>query len=163
MVWHQREGRQAQLVKYFEQSDRRGMWGYARGVFKVLWRKEQIELQLTIDGKRMERKAWMVVMANSRLYGTGIAINPDGSVYDGRFEIVLLKRLSLFEIIKMMIRNRRFNRRKTEIISAEHVQIKTKSPVYFQVDGEYLGEVTSLEAHIEKGAVDMVVGDIQRG
>jgi diacylglycerol kinase family enzyme len=155
-------GLNAQLVKHFEHSGRRGMWGYAREVIKVLRRKEQIELELVIDGKRMVRKALMVVMANARLYGTGIAINPGGSVYDGRFEIVLLKRLSLFEIIKMIIRNRRFNKRKTEIISAERVQLTTKSPAYFQVDGEYIGEVTSLEAHIEKGAVDMVVGDVEQ-
>ena len=152
-------GLNAQLVKYFEQGDRRGMWGYARGAFRVLWRKEQITVELTVDGKKMQRKAWMVVIANARLYGTGIAINPDGSVHDGRFEVVLLKRLSVLEVIKMIVRNRRFNRHKTEVLSAEHVQLKTASPVYFQVDGEYIGKVTELEAHIEKGAVDMVMGE----
>ena len=152
-------GINAQLVKYFEQGDRRGMWGYARGVIKVLRRKEQICFELIADGRQIERKAWMVVLANARLYGTGIAINPGGDVHDGRFEVVLLKRLSPLEILKMIIRNRRFNKRKTEILSVERVQIKTTAPVYFQVDGEYLGEVTSLEAHIEKGAVEMVMGE----
>jgi diacylglycerol kinase family enzyme len=57
----------------------------------------------------------------------------------------------------MIIRNRRFNKRKTEIISVERVRIKTAAPVFFQVDGEYLGELSELEAHIEKGAVEMVM------
>ncbi len=151
-------GLNAQLVKYFELSGRRGKWGYAREVMNVFRRKEQINLVIEAGSVRMQRTAWMVVFANARLYGTGIAINPGGDVHDGRFEVVLLKQLSLLEILKMMIRNRRFNKKKTEVLSVERVKITTNAPVYFQVDGEYIGEVTSLEAHIEKGAVDMVVG-----
>ena len=151
-------GLNAQLIKYFEQSDRRGMWGYAREVFKVMRRKEQIILQLTADGRQLERIAWMVVIANARLYGTGAAINPDGSVHDGKFEVVLLKQLSIFEIIKMVLRNRRLNRKKTEILSVEKLQLKTGAPACFQVDGEYIGAVDTVEANIEQGAVDMVVG-----
>ena len=44
------------------------------------------------------------------------------------------------------------------VISVEKLRIRTNAPVYFQVDGEYIGEVSSLDAHIEKGAVDMVTG-----
>jgi diacylglycerol kinase family enzyme len=136
------------------------MWGYAREVFRVLRRKEQIHLELVVDGQHLKRTAWMVVMANARLYGTGVAINPDGSIHDGHFEVVLLKRLSPLEILKMIIRNRKFNRRKTEVLTAEHMNLTTTAPVYFQVDGEYIGKVKELEAHIEKGAVDMVMGEV---
>lgn len=154
-------GLNAQLVKYFEESETRGMWGYAKEAFKVMRSKEQIDMELTVDGKRLERTAWMAIIANSRLYGTGAAVNPDGNVYDGRFEIVLIKQLSLWEILKMLLRNRRLNRKKTEILSAERVAIKTDKPIYFQVDGEYIGEVRALQATIEKGAVDMVVSNPQ--
>ncbi len=150
-------GMNAQLVKYFEQSDGRGMWGYAREVLKVLRKKQRISMTLEIDGKRLEREAWMVVIANSRLYGTGIAINPDGSVHDGAFEIVLLKQLSFWEILKMTLRNRRFNKKKVEILTAKKARVVTKSPVYFQVDGEYICECAELECTIEPGAVDMVM------
>lgn len=150
-------GLNAHLVKYFEQGGSRGMWGYAREVIKVLRRKERISLTLELDGEKIQREAWMVVIANSRVYGTGVAINPDGSVFDGRFEIVLLKRLSLWEILKMIIRNRRFNRKKVEIFSGERARITTSAPAYFQVDGEYICECNKLECMIEKGAIDMVV------
>lgn len=152
-------GLNAQLIKYFEQSDSRGMWGYVREVFKVMRRKEQINLQLIADGRQLERTAWMVVIANARLYGTGAAINPDGSIHDGKFEVVLLKQLSIFEIIKMVLRNRRLNRKKTEILSVEKLQLRTDAPVYFQVDGEYIGTVDAVEANIEREAVDIVVGN----
>ncbi len=152
-------GMNAQLVKYFEQSDRRGMWGYAREVFKVLRRKEKIVLSIDVDGRTLEREAWMVVIANSRLYGTGVAINPDGSVHDGHFEIVLLKQLSFFEMLKMVLRNRRFNRRKVEVIACERATLKAQSPAYFQIDGEYICECAELRCVIDKGAVEIVSGE----
>jgi diacylglycerol kinase (ATP) len=133
------------------------MWGYIREVFKVLRRKQRIVLSLEIDGKKMEREAWMVVIANARLYGTGMAINPDGSMHDGYFEVVLLKQLSLFEIIKMILKNRRFNRKKVEVFSCKHAKVKTESEVYFQVDGEYICECKELDCVIEPGAVEMVI------
>lgn len=154
-------GMNAQLVKYFEQSDRRGMWGYAREVLKVLRKKEKISMKLEIDGKTLEREAWMVVIANSRLYGTGVAINPDGSVHDGVFEIVLLKQLSPWEILKMVLRNRRFNKKKVEVLVAKKAKVVAESPVYFQVDGEYICECTELECAIEAGAVEMIIPDAQ--
>lgn len=153
-------GLNAQLIKYFEQSDRRGMWGYVREVFKVLRRKEKMSLSIEADGKKIEREAWMVVLANAALYGTGIAINPDGSIHDGKFELVLMKQISLFEILKMILRNRRFNRKKTEVLCVEKARIRTKAPAFFQVDGEYIGEVTEVICSMEKGAVEMVVGKI---
>lgn len=152
-------GLNAQLIKYFERSDRRGMWGYAREVFKVWGRKQKMTLSLEVDGKKMEREAWMVVIANAALYGTGVAINPDGSIHDGRFELVLMKKISGLEILKMIMRNRRFNRSKTEVLCVEQAVIRSKSPAYFQVDGEYMGEVTEVTCRVEKGAVEMVTGN----
>jgi diacylglycerol kinase family enzyme len=152
-------GLNAQLVKYFEQSNSRGMWGYVKEAFKVFWRKEKISLTIEVGGKKLERETWMLVVANARLYGTGVAINPEGSLYDGRFELVLLKRLSFLEILKMMLKNRPFNKHKVEVISAEQASIRTEAPAYFQVDGEYICECTNLECTIEKAAIDIVTNN----
>lgn len=149
-------GLNAQLVKYFEQSDTRGMWGYTREAFKVFFRKEKIRLTIEVDGKKLDRETWMLVIANARLYGTGVAINPDGCLYDGHFELVLLKRLSFFEILKMILRHRRFNKHKVEVIEVKQATIKAERPVYFQVDGEYICECANLDCAIEKAAIDIV-------
>src|ERR1043165_4911543 len=138
-------GMNAQLVKYSEQADRRGMWGYVREVLKVLYRKQRISLNLTIDGREMQREVWMVVVANGRYYGTGVAINPEGSLSDGRFEVFLLKQLSPWEILKMILRHRPFNKRKVEVFSATRATIVAAAPAHFQVDGEYVCECDKLD------------------
>ncbi len=154
-------GLNAQLIKYFEQGGRRGMWGYVREAWKVWRRKEKFSLEIRADGNIMRREAWMIVVANSRLYGTGLAINPQGSIYDGRFELVIMRQISLAEIMKMIIHNRRFDRRKTEVIRVfDNASIRTDRPAFFQVDGEYIGELREVRCHIERSAVMIVSGAV---
>src|SRR5687767_1549006 len=42
-------GLNAMLVKYFEESSKRGMWSYTKGVFKMLWNKQKIHATLITD------------------------------------------------------------------------------------------------------------------
>ncbi|HEY6954232.1 MAG TPA: diacylglycerol kinase family protein, partial [Flavisolibacter sp.] len=81
-------GLNALLVKNFEQSSSRGMWGYGKAVFKVLWKKPLMYLTIKTDKQEVRRKAYMVVIANAQTYGTGAIINPDGQLNDGFFEVV---------------------------------------------------------------------------
>jgi len=90
----------------------------------------------------------MVVVANSQKYGTGVAINPDGVMNDGKFEIVILKNLDLIVFSKILSGNMPVENGDVEIISTDKAVITTNSPASFQIDGEYCGEVTRLEVEI---------------
>ena len=83
-------GLNALLVKYFEASKVRGMWGYARSLFKMLWNKKKMRVSIQTDTETIKRKAYMVALANAEKYGTGAVINPHGDVADGEFEIVVV-------------------------------------------------------------------------
>jgi diacylglycerol kinase family enzyme len=147
-------GLNAQLVKYFDEAEQRGMVGYARQVARVMRNGHQMRLTIVQQGIEWKRKAWMLVFANARTYGTGALINPEGSLYDGRFELVLLKRRWFWEMIKMLVRRKPAkNDQLTEVLQVEHVTVRTTRAAHFQVDGEYLGKVTEVEAKIERGAV----------
>jgi diacylglycerol kinase family enzyme len=43
----------------------------------------------------------MIVIANSQKYGTGVTINPNGAMDDGKFELVILKNLDLVVLGKL--------------------------------------------------------------
>lgn len=150
-------GLNAQLVKQFEQSDTRGKWGYLKLVFGVLLKRKKLSLRITADGKLYRRKAFMIVLANARMYGMGTMINPDGDLRDGKMEIVIVKRVSLWELLKMLVKYRHFNPRKIEILQAEKVQIESEKNIWFQVDGEYLGEVKQVNAYVQKHALQIIL------
>lgn len=150
-------GLNAQLVKHYKQNNLRGRFGYLRGVLYVLRQHRQLRLTIEIGDERAHRVAFMVVLANARMYGTGAVINPDGNLSDGQFEVVVFRRLTIWEILKLFWRYRPFDPRQIEIFPATAVTIETHRRVYFQVDGEYRGRVDSLKAAIRPSALTILV------
>ena len=151
-------GLNAQLVKYFDDAEQRGMMGYARQVVRVMRNSRQMRLTIIQQGIEWKRKAWMLVFANARTYGTGALINPEGSLYDGRFELVLLKRRWFWEMVRMLVRRQSSkNEKLTEVLQVEHVTVRSTRAAHFQVDGEYLGKVKKVEAKIKRGSVTILL------
>lgn len=156
-------GLNALLVKHFERSGMRGKLGYARVVMKTLYSRQLIHVEIDNGAEVINREAFMIVLANARMYGTGARINPDGDLSDGVFEVVLVKKLSLTELLKMLFRHRPFNPKKTEIIRARKVNIATKRKMEFQIDGEYMGKVNTVQAEVLPGALTLFMPEEQHG
>ena len=141
-------GLNAMLVKYFEQSEKRGMWGYGKAVFKMLWLKQKMKVTIVADGQTIKRYAYMVAIANACKYGTGANINPDGDIADGKFEIVVIRKLNVFEICKAIFTDKSFHPKRIEVFSVKNAEILVHKKAYFQIDGEFMGKVTSVKARI---------------
>ncbi|HEY8689660.1 MAG TPA: YegS/Rv2252/BmrU family lipid kinase [Chitinophagaceae bacterium] len=150
-------GVNAQLVKYFSQGNLRGKLGYALKVFKVLWRKRTMDVTIQTNKEEIKRRAFMVVIANASKYGTGALINPEGNLGDGKFEIVVVRRINFISVLKMFLKFKRFNPKKVELFQAESAIITTAKKTHFQVDGEYLGRVNNVKAEIIKSQLKLIL------
>lgn len=142
-------GINADLVKNYEASDLRGFWGYAMQAYTTLKDAEEPFLaSITANNQTVKHTARMIVIANSQKYGTGVTINPNGSMNDGKFELIILKSLDLLLLGKIITGNMPIDSDDIVIISTEKAFIKTDRPVNFQIDGEYCGAQNELEIHI---------------
>lgn len=142
-------GLNAELVKNYENGSTRGKLGYALQVITTLTELEEpFSAKIEVNNETIECVARMIVIANSQKYGTGVTINPDGVMNDGKFEIVILKNLDLVVFGKIITGNIPVNSEDVEIISSDKAIITTTSPVSFQIDGEYIGEETELNIKI---------------
>lgn len=142
-------GINADLVKNYEESDLRGFWGYALQAYTTLKDAEEPFLaSITANNETVKHTARMIVIANSQRYGTGVTINPNGRMDDGKFELIVLKSLDLFLLGKIITGNMPIDSDDIVIISTEKAFIKTNRPVNLQVDGEYCGAQNELEIHI---------------
>jgi YegS/Rv2252/BmrU family lipid kinase len=150
-------GFNAQLIKYFDQGNLRGKLGYFLQVFKVLWRKKKMDVTINTNKEEIKRRAYMVVIANASKYGTGALINPEGDLADGLFELVVFRRIHFFSILKMFLQLKRFNPKKVELFQAETAVITSSNKVHFQVDGEYLGRVSTVKAEILKSQLRLIL------
>ena len=150
-------GINAQMIKYFEEGHIRGKLGYAKVVLKALWNRQRFTVWIDTENEQRKRKVFMAVIANASKYGTGALINPKGNLDDGKFELVLIKRISFFQILRMIFQRKNFNPKTVEFISFTKVKILSKHPVQFQVDGEYLGKSKKTEAQILHHSIQLIV------
>jgi len=150
-------GFNAFVVKKFEDANTRGMWGYMKATWKVLWDYSKMKVEMKVDNTAIQREAAMVVIANATKYGTGVVINPKGRLDDNYFEVVIIKKISVAEIFKMRFSHKAYHPHKTELLQIQSLEIKSDRRFHFQVDGEYLGKVKSVSAEILPDALEVLV------
>ena len=149
-------GFNASVIKIFEASKQRGMWGYVKAAWRVLWRHSLMQATIRTDKDTIRRDAAMIVIANATRYGSGAVINPAGRLDDDLFEIVIIRKVSFAEIFKMMVTHSPYDKTKTELYQSQSVQIQSRKKVHFQIDGEYLGKINKIDAVIIKDALNIV-------
>ncbi len=156
-------GFNAFVIKKFETGAGRGMWGYIKAAWKVLWQHSKMQVELQVNGQFVKRRAAMVVVANATKYGSGALINPEGKLDDDVFEVIVVRKISLAEIYKMMVTHLAYDPAKTEVYQTSSLQIKSRTRAHFQVDGEYLGRVKIIQAQLLPSALQMIVPGVNPG
>lgn len=142
-------GVNAEMIKNYENSSIRGKWGYAlQTVTTLIDLDDPFIATITGDFPTIECEARMIVIANSQKYGTGVSINPNGVMDDGKFELVILKNMDIVVLGKIITGNMPIDTNDVEIISTDKAFVTTNIPVSFQIDGEYCGTETKLNIEI---------------
>jgi len=150
-------GFNAYLVKRFDALPERGMWGYAKATWHALWSHKKMQVELKLKDETVKSAAAMVSIANATRYGSGLKINPDGKLDDELFEVILIKDYSYLEILKIWLTKLPFNPKKIEVFQTSEVKITSKYKAHFQIDGEYIGKVNTVEAKILPAAIAVIL------
>ncbi|WP_121665750.1 diacylglycerol/lipid kinase family protein [Mesonia aquimarina] len=152
-------GLNAELIKEFEGSNFRGKLGYALNSIPTLFQNEgPFDFSIETEKETLERKAIMLAFANSKKFGTGATVNPNGKIDDGIFEILIFKKFDVIEILKTLNEGAKLSSDFVEIIAVKKVIVKTKKPIDFQIDGEYCKAIKKVEAHILPKKLAIVTG-----
>lgn len=151
-------GLNAALIKNYEEGNIRGKLGYVIQSLPTLLKTDYpFDFKIKAEGETIERKAVLLAIANAKKYGTGSKINPSGSILDGKFEILIFKKLDLPQILKTFRENVAPDKDFLEIISVKEATIQCANDVPFQIDGEYRGSVREVEAKISTYKVKIAV------
>jgi diacylglycerol kinase (ATP) len=142
-------GLNAELIKNYEQGEIHGKWGYALNTITTLFDSgEPFTAKVKANNETFGYVARMIVIANAKKYGTGVVINPNGVMNDGKFELVILKNFDLIIFGQIISGNMPSDPDDVEIISTDKATIELNAPVSFQIDGEYCGTETKLDIKI---------------
>jgi diacylglycerol kinase (ATP) len=151
-------GLNAELIKNYEQGEIRGKLGYALHTISTLVGSgEPFTVKISANNDIVQCLAIMIVIANAKKYGTGVVINPNGVMNDGKFELVILKNLDLIVFGQIISGNMPLDSDDVQIISTDSAIIEINSPVSFQMDGEYCGTEKKLDIKILHKQVKVAV------
>lgn len=151
-------GLNAKLIKNYEKSAIHGRWGYFLQIFKTLSdRNELFKANIIIGNNIIECDTRMIVIANAQKYGTGVVINPGGMMNDGKFELIILKKLDLMVFGKIVLGKLSAESEFVYVFSTDKAVIKTDVPISFQIDGEFCGTETELEIRISPYKVRIAI------
>ncbi len=123
----------------------------------MLLKRKQFKAHITGDNQDINIEAFMIVIANARVYGTGAVINPEGVIDDGKFELVIVRKISFTEIFRLFLIRKPFNPKKIEIFQTTKAIITTKRKTDLQIDGEYKGKINKVIAEIIPSALNLMV------
>ncbi len=154
-------GINAELIKNFQNSNIRGKLGYILHSIPTLMKCEYpFEFEIEANGKQIVQTGVLLAIANARKFGTGANINPSGKLNDGFFELILFKTLNFVEIFKTLNDQITLDPEFAEIISTNSARINCKSPISFQIDGEYIGETNTVVAAMGPKKLEIAVPSI---
>ncbi|MEJ6980236.1 diacylglycerol kinase family protein [Pedobacter sp. P351] len=153
-------GFNASIVKRFDKDPKRGLWTYARHLYKELFLIDEYKFNITIDGKEIKRKAVSVTFANASKYGTGAVINPFGLVDDGKFELVIIKpfpKIHLLSITWKMFIGRLQTSEFVEVFSCRKAFVQTSKKTTLQIDGEVIGKTKEIDVEVIPQCITVLV------
>jgi diacylglycerol kinase (ATP) len=82
----------ALISKKFAKSVRRGLAMYSWLVTRHMWTYKEWEWDITIDGKQLNEKAFIVNIANGKQFGYNFKIAPMASYTDGWLDVIIIRK-----------------------------------------------------------------------
>ncbi|HMQ44469.1 MAG TPA: diacylglycerol kinase family protein [Mariniflexile sp.] len=152
-------GLNAKIVEAYNNDESRGFTTYAKYFIKEMGHVEVFNVKVAANNTVFEEKGIMLGICNGRKYGTGMPLTSMSNPMDGKFEIVLVKKMDVNTVAKagLSIFNEDFiDAENMQVISTEKATITFDEKKLLQLDGEIIGEFDTLDVEIIKSAVKLI-------
>ena len=139
----------------------RGLFGYVTLTIQEFLKFREFEITIREGGKSTIHNAFIIAIANSSQYGNNARIAPAASVRDGLLHINIVKKVPFYRLDFVYsffngdIQKSSF----CDILETASVELKTKTPVAYHVDGEACGLTDTFVIELLPGALNMLVPD----
>ena len=154
-------GVNAAMVENFAKEEGRGWAAYAKHFVDAVAKASPFAVSIEIEGKTYRHNAYSILIANTRMYGTGAIVNPEGNPHDGKFEIVVVTKNDWSGIVNLGLtaidpRALKALQGYAEIYKVTSAKISFEEPKMLQLDGEVIGNTKLIEAEIIPAGVQFI-------
>ena len=158
-------GFDAHIAEVFSKQKARGFFTYAKSAFGEIVKYKPRNYRFSIDGKKYERSAFMLSLANSSQYGNNAHVSPKASVQDGLLDVCIIKPFSIWRFPEMAIRmfTKTTDRSEfVEIVRGKHIVVSQLQPGPMHLDGEPFMITEDVEINVIPRSLKIIVGDNYR-
>lgn len=126
-------------------------WSYFKSVYRGFVKFKPYELTLEVDGnKKVYKKTWLAVVANSPYFGGGMKVAPGANRHNDDLEVVVIHGLKKFFVLMVFpliyfgwhIKIKKW----VSVYKGRHVKLESNVDTYVQYDGETLYPRRKIEA-----------------
>ncbi len=136
-----------------------GNAAYTLGTLWETFRLKTYPLVMELDGQQANQENIFIEISNTRYTGTSFLIAPDAEIDDGLLDIILLKKLSSFRLLKLfptIYSGRHVEFDEIETCQAKIIRLESPVGMPLTVDGEFRGQ-TPVEIRCLPGALQLMV------
>lgn len=152
-------GFDALIAKKFEGSHKRGFISYVKLVLKEVFKYNPINVSIDANGQVRKLPVFLCTIANTSEFGNGFIVSPKSDATDGKFEVVILKPFSFWNIPGMLFRyfsGRSDHSGLTEIIKTDHATLVLPHS-YGQIDGEPISSGKKVQVDVVPRSLRIIV------
>ena len=143
----------------------KGKSAYIWAVVKTAAMYKSIPLKISLNGRVIEEKIFMVSICNSKSEGGGFIVAPDAKNNDGLFDVTIIRHIGYMKLLlnlnKVLTGN--INEvQEVDTYTGESIIIESEFPMPVHVDGEVIAlNAHKVEASILKSALKVVGNSVQ--
>lgn len=118
-----------------------GQIAYIAAAVKSLIKHKGIRVKVRIDGNEIEEDMLLMAVANGKYYGGGLLPAPRAEIYDGLFDICLIRNIPKYKFIGLAPKYMKGNLDGVEearCIRGKRIELESDDDFYVNVDGEIL-------------------------
>ncbi|PBQ31874.1 hypothetical protein CNR22_08855 [Sphingobacteriaceae bacterium] len=155
-------GFDAHIGNLFAAMTKRGLQGYIKITFRELFKYRAKKYTLEFNGQKIERKAFLITVANAGQYGNDFYIAPQANMEDGLFHIAILKpfnALQVFGLMAKILMKKAHLSKHIETYVTDKVKITRdeKDCIHFDGDPEFTDREVVFEN--KKQTLNAIVGE----
>ena len=134
----------------FSKFGKRGLSSYLKVIIRELPALKSQPFELIMDGKSIQKQAYLIGFANGSQWGNNAYIAPLADITDGIMDVVIIKKFPLFMSISFafkLFRKKIHTSSAVELFKAKEIIVKQKSTIA-HIDGEPIESGNTIHVNV---------------
>jgi diacylglycerol kinase (ATP) len=153
-------GFDAYISSVFAGNKKRGLQTYIELVMKEVLNYKHMPVKASINNKTFDTDCYVMAFANAAQYGNNAYIAPLADIQDGLLDVCLVRKLDLVTALNLsycMLTKQLANPDSAEYFKTTTVKVTTEKPFMYHADGEFIGESSEFDVHMQPLSLKVVV------